>query len=230
MGRKAARFFRDSALREGGGGNSQGAIVIQMGAADRSLGFLRKAQSGDREAFQALVGLYRNRVERLIASRLRAHHVKRVEVEDVHQETLLRSYRALPSFEWQGEESFLRWLGGIVENVILEIARRGSRNPVFQIEHDVPGEGPSPSRAMRRVERSERLSGALKSLSPEHREVIVLARIDGLPFEEIAQRMARSPQAVKQLLWRALKKLKEAFGDTESLHLPRPGLSAGEDR
>ncbi|MBI4586291.1 MAG: sigma-70 family RNA polymerase sigma factor [Planctomycetes bacterium] len=195
-----------------------------METADRSLEFLRKAQSGDRGAFQQLVSLYSSRVERLIASRLRARSVKHVEVGDVHQETLLRSYRALGSFQWQGEESFLRWLGGIAENVILELARGGARNPVFQIEHDPPEESPSPSRAMRRDERFERLRGALKNLSSEHREVILLARIEGLTFEEIARRMDRSPQAVKQLLWRALKKLKESFGDTESLHLPRRSL------
>jgi RNA polymerase sigma-70 factor, ECF subfamily len=222
--------IQDFALRKGGIGNSQGEMMVQMGTRDHSPELLRKAQSGDRDAFQLLVVLYQARVERLIASRLRAHHVKRVEVDDVHQETLLRSYRALKSFEWQGEESFLRWLGGIVENVVLEIARRGARNPVFQIEHDVPEERASPSRAMRRVERSARLQGALKRLSAEHREVIVLARIDGLAFEEIARRMDRSPQAVKQLLWRALKKLKETFGDTESLNLPRQDRSGGKDR
>ena len=44
--------------------------------------------------------------------------------------------------------------------------------------------------------------------------------IEGLKIKEIAERMNRSPAAVKQLLSRALVKLKASFGETESLHLP----------
>ena len=42
--------------------------------------------------------------------------------------------------------------------------------------------------------------------------------------QEVAKRMNRSRQAVRQMLWRALLKLKAAFGDTESLHLPQRSL------
>jgi len=51
-------------------------------------------------------------------------------------------------------------------------------------------------------------------------------RVEGLEFEEAGRRMGRSPDAVKQLLYRALKKLRESFGDTESLHLPERSLLA----
>ena len=50
--------------------------------------------------------------------------------------------------------------------------------------------------------------------------MITMARIDGLPIKEIARRWNRTPDAVAHLLFRALRKLKESFGDTESLHLP----------
>ena len=70
---------------------------------------------------------------------------------------------------------------------------------------------------------------ALDKLSPEHREVIRLARIERLPGAEIARRMNRSPSAVAQLLSRALKKLRERFGDTESLSLPDRTLDEGAE-
>ncbi len=200
-----------------------------MEPANSSPALIRRAQSGDRQAFEELVHLYLERVERVIAQRLRDHQMKNVDVGDVLQETLLRSYRGVTRFEWRGEESFLRWLGGIVENVVLEIARRGARHPVFQLEHDVSADKISPGRAMRQEERFDRLHEAIKNLSPEYRDVIVLSRIEGLTFEEIAGRMNRSPAAVKQLLWRALKKLKESFGDTESLHLPARSFREGEN-
>ena len=54
--------------------------------------------------------------------------------------------------------------------------------------------------------------------------MIELARLDGLPIQEIARRMDRSPNAVSQLLARALKQLRSSFGDTESLGLPDRAL------
>ena len=57
----------------------------------------------------------------------------------------------------------------------------------------------SPSRALRRHERLDRLQEALDSLSPDHRQVIVLARLKGLRIKEIAERMDRSPNAVALL-------------------------------
>jgi len=48
----------------------------------------------------------------------------------------------------------------------------------------------------------------------------MLVRIEGLQIKEAAERMNRTPKAVAHLLARALKQLKERFGDTESLHLP----------
>lgn len=122
--------------------------------------------------------------------------------------------------EWRGEDSFLRWAGGIAEHVILDLARQRARERKTPLEGDVPGSAVSPSHALRRDERFERLEDALKRLRPEHREVIILTRVERLNFDEAAKRMGRSPDAVKQLLYRALKQLKAEFGDTGSFHLP----------
>ena len=86
----------------------------------------------------------------------------------------------------------------------------------------------SPSRIARRGERFDRLAEALNRLSADHREVILLSRIEGLRMKEVAKRMNRSENAVLLLLSRGLKKLKESFGETESLHLPWRGLKGGE--
>jgi RNA polymerase sigma factor (sigma-70 family) len=69
----------------------------------------------------------------------------------------------------------------------------------------------------------------LDGLSPEYREVIVLARLKGLRIKEIALRMNRSENAVSLLLSRALAKLKEAFGETESFNLPARRLDGSND-
>jgi RNA polymerase sigma factor (sigma-70 family) len=74
----------------------------------------------------------------------------------------------------------------------------------------------------------DRLEQAVQALSPDHREVVRLARIEGLQVDEIAKRLGRTPSAVKNLLLRALKELKKSFGDTESFRLPqRPPKDEG---
>ncbi|MBI4582950.1 MAG: RNA polymerase sigma factor [Planctomycetes bacterium] len=189
---------------------------------------IEAAQDGNREAFEKLVEREARRLRALAASRLSAHIVLEVDLEDVHQETLLRALKSIRSFEWRGEGSFFPWLGGIVEKVILELARKGARERKAPLDPDLPAEGVSPSRVLRREERLQRLEDCLEALSPEHRQVIHLTRIERLTFPEAAERMGRSPDAVKQLLYRALKQLKSTFGDTESFHLPTRGLKDGK--
>lgn len=96
-----------------------------------------------------------------------------------------------------------------------------------------PGDCPDPeippSKGLRREERFERLEKALASLSPEYREALTLVRIKGFKIAEAAERMGRTPNAVTHLLMRGLKKLKDSFGDTESLHLPPMRLDEPAD-
>lgn len=191
----------------------------------RCSALIERAQRGDRDAFQELIARYRDRLEIAVRSRIGEHLRQRIEVEDVLQETYLKAFQALPSFEDRGRDAFFHWLRGIAENLLLYWARQYKRTSKRRLEDDVPGSHTSPSRGLRRKERFERLQEALSHLSPEHREVIILARIEGLSIKEIADRMHRTPNAVKQLLWRAVQKLRQSFGDTESFHLPPDRLT-----
>jgi RNA polymerase sigma-70 factor (ECF subfamily) len=185
---------------------------------------VRRAQHGDREAFDELVNVHARRLEALVHSRMGAHLKRVYEVDDVVQEVLVRSFAAMDRFRWEGDGSFMRWLGSIAEHVILKLAGRYEREHKLSILGDPPGTRVSPSRSLRREERFERLRQAVSALSPDHREVMLLARVEGLRIKEIARRMSRSPEATKQLLSRALQALRKSFGDTESLHLPPRSL------
>ena len=191
---------------------------------------IRRAQSGDREAFDELVAFHRKELESFIGSRLGAALQGRFEVADVVQETLLKAFRSLSSFEWRGERSFPRWLVGIANHLILHLARKYRGAERLGLQPEVPGDSDSPSRNLRREERFDRLQESLDRLSPEHREVIVLTRIEGLSVEEVSRRINRSPKAARQLLWRALRSLRKSFGDTESLSLPDRHLDQEGDR
>jgi RNA polymerase sigma-70 factor (ECF subfamily) len=182
------------------------------------------ARDGDRDTFEQLIARDRARLRALVVSRLGVRLALDVDPDDVYQETILRALKDVTRLEWRGEGSFLRWLGGIVENVILELARERAREKCVSLEADLAGRDVSPSRAARREDRLERLERSLESLSPDHRQVILLVRIRGLSFEEAGSLMGRSSGAVKKLLNRALDELKDLFGDTEHLGLPDRGL------
>ncbi len=144
---------------------------------------------------------------------------------------MVRAFRSLGRFRWRGDGSFNAWLCAIARHVVLKAVEHKRQYPELLITDTVEADGPSPSKAMQRHERFDRLKAAMQGLSADHREVIQLARIEKLPFKEIAARMNRSPGAVKVLLLRALRELKRGFGETESLHLPDRsfGLGGGAD-
>lgn len=183
-----------------------------------------RARQGDRTAFDRLSGEIQPGLERHVRARIGKFLESRVEVEDVLQETWVRAWKSIPSFRGAGEEVLKRWFKEIAERAILDLASRNRRDRIIYVEapHDQPGSQLSPSQAMRRGERLARLQEALDSLSPEYREAVIPVRLQGMKVKEAAERMGRTPKAVMHLLLRAMKKLKDAFGDTESLHLP-PG-------
>ncbi len=189
-----------------------------------------KAQGGDRDAFDELVALYRERLDARIRSKTSERLRSQEEPEDLLQETLLRAFESVDTFEWRREDGFCRWLFGIADHVILKAAKRNRRVFKLNLCHEAADSGVSPSRAMRREERRTRFESALANLSPEHREVILLTRFEGCSLKETARRMNRTPAAIGQLVARALKKLKGSFGDTESLHLPPQDLEDSESR
>jgi RNA polymerase sigma-70 factor (ECF subfamily) len=65
----------------------------------------------------------------------------------------------------------------------------------------------TPSRDAIGREEIERLEQALDRLPDDHREVVILARIVGLPHADIAKQMQRTPSATRNLLGRALTQL-----------------------
>ncbi len=197
---------------------------------DQILELIRRASCGDRASFEVLVERCRNRLEEFVGSRIRPQLKKQLSVEELVNETFARAFESLGRFEGTTEDGFLGWLAGIAKHVVLKEVDRLQRGKAMQLDREPSDVGPSPSKVLRRDERFDRLQKAINSMCPDYREVILLCRIDGLPIKDAAERMNRSPDAVKKLLWRALKELKSRFGETESLHLPDRSLGKEEER
>lgn len=189
--------------------------------ADKQTGkqLLEKARRGDRATFDKLVEQFQHRVQAFVSSRIGGELRDRLGVEEIVQDTFVRAYQSVSTFRGDDLESFARWLMGVARIAVIKAAGQVGRTELG-IVRDVAGSDVSPSRVLRREDRFERLQEALDGLSGDYREVVYLSRIEGLSVRDIAERMGRSPEAVQKLLGRALRKLRERFGETESLHLP----------
>lgn len=182
---------------------------------------IQRAKIGDRDALDTLCRNHRSvvlgTIKRMIGSEART----RIDPEDVLQDVLTKVVSQIGEFQWQGAGSFRRWLEGIARNLVLHLSRREQRRAeLLELRPPLEAE-PSPSRGARRTERFERLRHAVDGLRPEFREVLRLARLEGRSIREIAVSMGRSESAVKNLLLRAMRALRESVPETESLSLPK---------
>ena len=203
-------------------------MAVAEEANPHTFALVERARRGDAGAFEALIAASRQTLATYVRVRIGEHLRHRLDVEDVLQESFVQAWKSMASFRWTGDRCFERWLAGIAEHVILKTARRRG-DQILYVKREADGSQPSPSTAMRRDERFKRFEDALHHLSPDHRQAILLVRIQGLSFKEAGERMGRTAKSVMHLVARGLKKLKENFGDTESYHLPQRAFQRGAD-
>jgi RNA polymerase sigma-70 factor (ECF subfamily) len=108
----------------------------------------------------------------------------------------------------------MAWLARIAEHEIrdrVDYHQRQRRDAAREVplEDDTPVAALSRSALSRVIfgERAQQLEDALESLSPEHREVIVLRKLEERSFAEVGRRMGRSEDACRMLLARAMTAL-----------------------
>jgi RNA polymerase sigma-70 factor (ECF subfamily) len=165
-----------------------------------------RVRAGDLRAFELLVRRHRGRVYR-VAARV----VGPADADDVAQDTLLRAFHRLDSYAGHG--SFEGWLLRITHHTALNTLARRRPEPHVALEHDGGAEEPAdqgvrePARMLVESERRERLETKLTELRPEHRTVLVLRDLEGLPYEEIAEVTESPLGSVKGRLFRARREL-----------------------
>lgn len=190
---------------------------------------LHEARRGQVARLGQLLQLYRNYLTVLAATQLDQRLRRRVGPSDLVQETLLAAHRDFGKFRGHTEREFLAWLRQILINclhhavethlktkmrdvrceVSIEQAGFALDRSAAYLAHDLADPGPSPSASARRRERAVILADQLAKLRPEYRDVIVLRNLQGMSFEEIAERMSRKVGAVRMLWLRAIEKFKQ---------------------
>lgn len=163
---------------------------------------IARVRAGDGDAFRALVERHGRSVFRL-AYRMMGNEQ---DAEDVVQETFLRAYRQLHSYE--GRSGFGTWLHRIASNYSLDLMR--SRRPQAQLQ-DNASHGPGPDRLLFGDEVQRTVASTLDELSQQERTAFVLRHFEGQSIEEIGASLGLSGSAAKQSIFRAVQKLRRAL-------------------
>ena len=207
MNRGAARLTMDSE-----------ATAAQADVPDLDL--VKRAQEGDSEAFDELVGRYRNRIFGMIYNMV--HNEQ--DAWDLAQDSFLKAWKSIARF--RGQSSFYTWMYRIVMNVTIDAMRKkqvkggGAEfddsvqlKEIDPASRTVPHADALPHERMEHKEIRSRIDAAIAQLSPEHRAVILMKEIEDMQYNEIAESLGCSIGTVMSRLFYARKKLQNLLRD-----------------
>src|SRR5579863_9709549 len=183
----------------------------KVGGEERQI--VRRAQKGDKAAFELLVQRHQHRVFAVARG-----IVKRQEdAEDVAQQVFVKAYFSLKRFDQRA--AFRTWLYKITVNECWDLLRKRKARPLVYesdfndeqssqfsaIERESAG-GPDTSE---RMAMRQRLDNMLEQLEPRDRSMLVLKEVEGFSVEEIAELLGLNANTVKVRLFRARRKIVE---------------------
>jgi RNA polymerase sigma-70 factor (ECF subfamily) len=169
----------------------------------------RRIQAGDRQAFEELLDAYETRVYRL-ALRFTGNIP---DAEDVTQDVFLGVYKGLAHF--RGDAALGTWIYRVAMNHCLEYRRKRRLESIpYDEELTLTSSDwrDDPEQSADKQELSERVEAALKCLSPQHRDVIVLHELQGLTYQEVAATLNVPVGTVKSRLSNAFRRLRDLLG------------------
>jgi RNA polymerase sigma-70 factor (ECF subfamily) len=177
---------------------------------------IRAIQAGNHQAFESIVRRYQHQVANLIYVTMG----NRDDVEDIAQEVFIRVYRSLPRFNF--DASFFSWIYRITMNLCIDEIRKRKIRKILSLDFLTEDSlemnkknkvHTMPSDSLLEEEKKKMIQGALQRLKSEHREILVLREYGNLGYNEIAETLGISLEAVKSRIFRARTELKNLLSD-----------------
>jgi len=172
---------------------------------------IERARRGDQQAFSRIMDLYRERVMRMAL-----HMVgNREDANDLCQETFVRVYRALDTFD--SSRAFTPWLYRIAHNVVYDHFRRKKARPALADndperpieETKADRNAANPQDTVISEEVKTRIQAAIQSLPENYRDVVIFRFVDDLSYAEIAETLNLTEANVMMRMSRARRLLRD---------------------
>ena len=171
-----------------------------------------RAQSGDPAGFDALVVKYSPRLYGLVYNMTHNHE----DTNDLLQDIFAKAYRSISGF--RGKSSFYTWIHSIAVNMTINFLKKRNRRPQMSLDDEDSGlqnnrdlveltSATDPVREADLAELQQRLNEALMRLSHDHRAVVTMFDIQGMPHAEIAKILGISEGTVRSRLFYAHRQL-----------------------
>jgi RNA polymerase sigma-70 factor, ECF subfamily len=178
------------------------------------LALVQGAKAGDTEAFRALVVRYQRKVYAVALGIVKDPDL----AWDVAQEAFVRVHQHLGEFK--GDSTFSTWVLRIGSHLAIDSLRKeraSSKQDIDDVnEADVQGGGEGilatalgndPQQNALRRELAGKMTEALAQLPEKHRTILVLREVEGLSYEELAERLGIHKGTVMSRLFHARKKM-----------------------
>src|SRR5690348_3490382 len=176
---------------------------------DREL--VRKAQRGDKQAFEQLIQRHQHRVFAVARGILK----RQEDVEDISQQVFVKAYFSLKRFDQRA--AFSTWLYKITVNECWDLLRKKKVRPlVYEADlseeqarqitaaEEKDGGGPDISE---RLETRQRVDRLLDGLDERDALMLILKEVEGFAVEEIAEVLDLNANTVKVRLFRARRRI-----------------------
>jgi RNA polymerase sigma-70 factor (ECF subfamily) len=189
------------------------------------------ARNGDEAAFEELVRLYEKRVLALTNRMCRNPE----DAAEAAQEAFISAWQGLKFF--RGDSSFSTWLYRLASNACVDLLRREGRHqtaagPSLNDEEaniDVADTTATPHEAAEQQELRELIEEGLQTLSPDHRQVLILREMHQLSYDEIAQSLDIDVGTVKSRISRARKQLRNFLIASGNFSPPASSKKTGRE-
>lgn len=188
-----------------------------------------EATSGDRAALERLLLDHYDRLAKHIGRKLVGPLVGLISADDILQETFIQAIGDIEQCEARTEQVFFAWLKSVADHRWQDITkglnrkkRSGDhvqvRRPLGDLADSmvdlvelISDQGKSPSRRVARNEAVQAIRVGIAGLANDQREAICLHHIEGKSLEDTAAAMGRSPAAVRGLIHRAKRALRNTM-------------------
>lgn len=187
--------------------NNKQEINKHMSEKAIDLELVKQAQKGDIKAFELLVQRYQQKVGGVISKLIKDYH----EIQDITQDVFIKVYKALPKF--RGDSAFYTWIYRIAintaKNHLVAKGRRIQNSDIEPSEVESYAGGyekqnfDTPDAEYERQELEKAIQESIAGLPSDLKQAIILREVDGLSYEEIADKMDCPIGTVRSRIFRA---------------------------